>query len=174
VATAAWTGAQGRVDAPKLQRLLSGIDAGRAEVLICGPVAMMAAASEALLRLGVPLRRIRYERFDYEAASDPKSRRVRKLFSALFLAIGLGLTGTALSAAGREAPARGGAPETAGAAAFARACSGCHSIARWQGANAVATTPQSRAALDAFLSRHHAPDPAARAAILDHLAAQGR
>jgi predicted ferric reductase len=168
VPDAEWDGALGRVDEAKLRQLLAGIAPEKAEVLLCGPAAMITATSEALLRLGLPLRRIRYERFDYDEAGDPKSRQMRRFFLALFLAIGAGLFLTALSAA------RDSAQTTDGAAAFARACGGCHSIGRWQGANAIGMSPQRRVELEAFLSRHHAPDPAVRRAIIDYLAAQSR
>lgn len=79
-----WQGEHGRIDEPKLRRLLSGISLLRAEILICGPLAMLAAMSTLLLEMGASRERIRYERFDYHEGSDPKSRDMRRSVLLLF------------------------------------------------------------------------------------------
>ena len=78
-----WHGERGRIDEPKLMQLLSGLPLDRAEVLMCGPLPMMDAASRLLLKLGLSAKQIRYERFDYHEGSDTKSRAIRQRFLLL-------------------------------------------------------------------------------------------
>lgn len=82
-----WDGHRGRVDREKLLALLEGTEELSRQVLLCGPTAMMADVTRQLLGLGVPMRAIRYERFDYTEASDPKSRRTRAAFRWLLAAV---------------------------------------------------------------------------------------
>jgi predicted ferric reductase len=81
--SASWRGELGRIDEAKLRRLLSGISPARADILLCGPLAMMSVVSTLLLKMGALRECIRYERFDYHEGSDPKSRSMRR--SALLL-----------------------------------------------------------------------------------------
>lgn len=68
-----------------LKRAIAGLDPTEAEALICGPGPMMSAATDELVRLGVPLARIDYERFSYSTAdSSTKDRRVLAGFGLLF------------------------------------------------------------------------------------------
>ncbi|MCF3972131.1 ferredoxin reductase family protein [Paracoccus salsus] len=84
-----WEGLVGRLTHDRLRDLLTGLDPDRTTALICGPGAMVTAVSDALLDLGLPVRKIIYERFDYaEGASRQDRRRALN-----FLAIGLGLIG---------------------------------------------------------------------------------
>jgi len=58
--------AVGVVDRVVLAEALDGLDPARAAAFLCGPREMMLAAAVALEDLGVPWRRIVYERFDYD------------------------------------------------------------------------------------------------------------
>lgn len=92
-----WKGQRGCIDASKLERFLSGVPVARADILMCGPLPMMEAVSPILLRLGASTSQIRYERFDYHAGYDPKSRSMRRRF-VLLLAVTCGLVLLAASA----------------------------------------------------------------------------
>ena len=85
-----WKGERGRIDEPRLRRLISGVPVDGAEILMCGPLPMMEATSRLLLRLGLSTNQIRYERFDYHEGSDPKSQATRQRF-VLLLGISTGL-----------------------------------------------------------------------------------
>ena len=78
-----WHGERGRIDEPKLKQLLSGLPPDRMEIMMCGPLPMMDVASRLLLGLGLSLKQIRYERFDYHEGSDTKSRAMRRRFLLL-------------------------------------------------------------------------------------------
>lgn len=68
-----------------LKRILAGLDTATVEVLICGPGPMMTAVTDALVRLGVPLSRIEYERFSYATTdTSAKDRRMLAGFGLLF------------------------------------------------------------------------------------------
>ncbi|MFO8128242.1 MAG: iron reductase, partial [Yoonia sp.] len=56
---------------------------------ICGPGPMVAAVSDALLDLGLPMNNVVYERFDYAGSASRQDRR-RTLN---FLAVGAALAG---------------------------------------------------------------------------------
>jgi ferredoxin-NADP reductase len=88
--SATWEHERGRIDEQKLTRLLSDFPVASAEILMCGPLPMIESVSELLLRVGARPDQIQYERFDYHAGSDPKSRIVRRR-TQLVLAIALGL-----------------------------------------------------------------------------------
>ncbi|CAN7635048.1 ferredoxin reductase family protein [Neorhizobium sp. LjRoot104] len=60
-----------------LRTLLAGVDPFAVNVLICGPSGMMTFATDALHEMGVPLDRIRYERFSY--GSGPVSVKDRRI-----------------------------------------------------------------------------------------------
>ncbi|MDX5401798.1 MAG: ferric reductase-like transmembrane domain-containing protein [Rhodobacterales bacterium] len=64
-AEAGWTGEVGYLDRSKLEDLLEGLDPARSVALICGPGPMVTAVSDRLLDLGLPMRNVVYERFDY-------------------------------------------------------------------------------------------------------------
>jgi predicted ferric reductase len=82
--SSSWRGEHGRIDVAKLKGLTNGIPLSRAEILICGPLPMMAATSLHLMKMGAPETNIRYERFDYHEGNDPKSRAMRRNFLSLF------------------------------------------------------------------------------------------
>jgi len=56
-----WAGEKGRIDRERLGRLVP--DLGEREVFLCGPPPMMKGVRAALRELGVPKRRVHYERF---------------------------------------------------------------------------------------------------------------
>lgn len=65
------------------------------------------------------------------------------------------------------------AEEPAGEAVWSNACSGCHAdTAEIREAIPKADDESGRAKLETFLTRHHAPDEADRAAVIDWLIAQ--
>ena len=57
----AWPGEKGRIDRDRIARLVP--DLSERDIYICGPPAMMKGVRAALARLGVPPRRIHFERF---------------------------------------------------------------------------------------------------------------
>lgn len=60
-----------------------------------------------------------------------------------------------------------------GARTFQRNCGACHTADKLpEGRVTNLADPRKRTALDQFLARHHAQDPAVRADIVDYLAAQ--
>ncbi len=97
--TSAWRGATGRIDRNKLADLVSGLPLKSADILICGPLPMMAAASAILLELGAPAGRIHYERFDYHEGSDLKSRTMRRRFQLMLVSVAAVLVLTAAAGA---------------------------------------------------------------------------
>ncbi len=85
----------GHLDRPRLERLMAGLDPGNTVAMICGPGPMVAAVSDALDDLGVPMDSVVYERFDYSGSSSRQDRRRLRRF----LAVGAGLAaGVALFA----------------------------------------------------------------------------
>jgi predicted ferric reductase len=97
--SSSWRGEHGRIDAAKLKILTTGIPLSRVEILICGPLPMMAATSLLLMKMGVPETNIKYERFDYHAGDDPKSRTMRRSFLLLFATAAASLVLAAAAAA---------------------------------------------------------------------------
>lgn len=95
-----FAGEIGRLDRPRLGRLLDGLDPRTTVAMICGPGPMVAAVSDLLLDAGLPGERIVYERFDY--ASGPTSRLDRRRRTRS-LALGAALAGgvAAFAIAGR-------------------------------------------------------------------------
>jgi predicted ferric reductase len=93
-----WTGEVGLLDREKLRTLLAGVDPARTVAMMCGPGGMVAAISDALLDVGLPMKNIVYERFDYAAGAASRQDRRRALFQAAIGAIlGLGAVLIALS-----------------------------------------------------------------------------
>ncbi len=89
-----WTGEVGRLDPDRLGRLLEGLDPARTVALMCGPGGMVTSVSDALLDLGLPMRNVVYERFDYASGATSRQDRRRSLAfagigAALALAAGL-------------------------------------------------------------------------------------
>lgn len=79
---------QGPMTPAHLTPLLAGLDPARTTALICGPGGMMTAMTDALHSCGLPLPRIRYERFSF--GSGPVSQKDRRTligFAALNAAI---------------------------------------------------------------------------------------
>jgi predicted ferric reductase len=83
-----WTGVTGRLDGERLRQLLDGLDPERTRAYICGPGPMVTAVSDTLLNLGLPMKNIDYERFDYGGAAA--SRQDRRDMAG-YLAIGAAL-----------------------------------------------------------------------------------
>ncbi len=82
-----WTGEVGRLSKDRLQSLLDGLDPQRSVALICGPGPMVTAVSDALLKLGLPMNKVIYERFDYAGGASHQDRSR----AAGFLGLGAGL-----------------------------------------------------------------------------------
>ena len=84
-----WTGQVGYLDHSRLAGVLDGLDPARSVALICGPGPMVTAVSDTLLDLGMPMRNVVYERFDYGGvvAGRQDRRRTRG-----FIGLLLGLT----------------------------------------------------------------------------------
>lgn len=92
-----FSGETGRLDHARLKALLDGLDPADVEVLMCGPGPMVAAVSDALFDLGVPLAQVEYERFDY--AGGLGSRQDRRRFLQVLGLLGLvAATGAVLAA----------------------------------------------------------------------------
>ena len=86
-----WTGATGRLDGERLRQLLDGLDPKCTRAYICGPGPMVTAVSDTLLDLGLPMRNIDYERFDYGgAAASRQDRRDLTRYLALCAALAAG------------------------------------------------------------------------------------
>ena len=86
-----WDHQTGRLDRDRLGGMLAGLDPARTVALICGPGPMVTAVSDTLLDLGMPMKKIIYERFDYSsgtASRQDRRRRRRFLGVAVALAIG--------------------------------------------------------------------------------------
>jgi predicted ferric reductase len=83
-----YAGEVGRLDEDRLARLLAGLDRSETVALMCGPGPMVAAVADVLDDLGLPMRKVVYERFDY-AGGHPSRQDRRRL--ARFLAVGAGL-----------------------------------------------------------------------------------
>ncbi len=87
-----WTGPLGRLDTNRLAEMLSGLDPARSVALICGPGPMVTATSDALIDLGMPMRNVVYERFDYSGAGSSRQDRTRmQRFLGLGAALALGV-----------------------------------------------------------------------------------
>lgn len=89
VADTGWEGVVGRLTPDRLHDLIQDLDPKRTVALICGPGPMVAAVSDALLDLGLPMNNVVYERFDYAGSASRQDRR-RTLN---FLAVGAALAG---------------------------------------------------------------------------------
>jgi len=74
-----WQGAVGRLDRTRLRDLLDGIEPTACIALMCGPGAMVSAVSDTLLDLGLPMKNVVYERFDYAGGASSRQDRRRSL-----------------------------------------------------------------------------------------------
>ncbi len=90
-----WQGDLGRLDRDRLRAMLDGLDPGRTVALICGPGPMVTAVSDTLVDLGMPMKQVIYERFDYSGGASAQDRRMRRRFLGLGAALGLGVAGFA-------------------------------------------------------------------------------
>ena len=72
-----WSGEVGYLDRARLSALLDGIEPAHAVALICGPGPMVTAVSDTLLDLGMPMKNVVYERFDYGGALSARQDRRR-------------------------------------------------------------------------------------------------
>jgi NAD(P)H-flavin reductase len=83
-----WSGEVGYLDRTKLNALLEGLDPSRSVALICGPGPMVTAVADTLLDLGLPMRNVVYERFDYGGVLAARQDRRRTLrFAGLLLGL---------------------------------------------------------------------------------------
>jgi predicted ferric reductase len=78
-ATPDWQGAVGRLDHARLKDLLEGIEPETCVALMCGPGGMVSAVSDALLDLGLLMKNVVYERFDYAGGASSRQDRRRSL-----------------------------------------------------------------------------------------------
>ncbi len=74
-----WPGEVGRLDHDRLRKLLGGLDPARTVALMCGPGGMVTSVSDALLDVGLPMRNVVYERFDYGGGAASRQDRRRSL-----------------------------------------------------------------------------------------------
>ena len=81
----------GRLTQAHLSDMLHGLPPDTTKALICGPGPMVVAVSDMLLEIGLPMRNVIYERFDYAGGARSRQDRVRtaRMLSvgAIFLAI---------------------------------------------------------------------------------------
>ncbi|WP_205123515.1 ferredoxin reductase family protein [Marimonas lutisalis] len=96
--TPSWQGQLGRLTHERLETMLSGLDPARSVAMICGPGRMITAVSDALGDLGMPMRNIVYERFDYAGGTSRQDRRHRRHFYGVLGIVALGTAGFALLA----------------------------------------------------------------------------
>ncbi|HUG62660.1 MAG TPA: ferredoxin reductase family protein, partial [Methylomirabilota bacterium] len=83
-----WTGDTGWIDRPRLERALDGLDRRETLAMICGPDAMITAVADTLVDLGLPMKSVVYERFDYAGGSVAQAdRRQAKIFAAVGAAL---------------------------------------------------------------------------------------
>lgn len=87
-----WRGQVGRLDRARLERMLAGLDPENTVAMICGPGPMVTAVADTLLDLGLPMDRVRYERFDYAEGASRLDKRLKRRFFAMGagLAVGVG------------------------------------------------------------------------------------
>lgn len=74
-----WPGLIGRLDHERLRGLLDGLDPASTVAFICGPGPMVTGTSNALGDLGLPMKNILYERFDYGGGATSRQDRRRTL-----------------------------------------------------------------------------------------------
>ncbi|ADZ70989.1 ferredoxin reductase family protein [Polymorphum gilvum] len=86
-----WRGLVGRLDRERLGQMLAGLDPARSVALICGPGPMVTAVSDALLDLGIPMRKVVYERFDYSGGASRQDHRRRLSFVGVGALLSLGI-----------------------------------------------------------------------------------
>lgn len=60
---------------------------------------MMEGVADTLYGLRVPIDRVRYERFEYDTVADASSRRAKRKFRLMMVAIALGIIAFAIRAA---------------------------------------------------------------------------
>lgn len=74
-----YEGAVGRLDQARLKDLLDGIEPRSCVAMMCGPGGMVTAVSDTLLDLGLPMKNVVYERFDYAGGATSRQDRRRSL-----------------------------------------------------------------------------------------------
>ncbi|WP_245259026.1 ferredoxin reductase family protein [Salinarimonas rosea] len=89
---AGWGGHIGRLDRERLEELLRGLDPQRTVAFMCGPGPMVTGVSDTLLDIGMPMRNVVYERFDYGSGAASRQDRRHALVIA---AVGAGLVALA-------------------------------------------------------------------------------
>ncbi len=86
--SADWVNPTGFLDRSKLAELLDGLDPSRTVALICGPGVMVTNVSDTLLDMGLPMKNVVYERFDYAGGLSARQDRRRTLgFVGLFMVL---------------------------------------------------------------------------------------
>ena len=88
-----WPGEIGRLDRDRLTALLRDLDPARTVALICGPGRMVTAVADMLVEVGLPMERVKYERFDYSEGASRHDRQMRRRFMALWGVILAGFAG---------------------------------------------------------------------------------
>jgi len=100
------------------------------------------------------------------AITQGESRMVRGMVGVLLALLVMAAPGAAGAQGGSKAETM------AGAAAYAEACAACHRTpARFMRRHLDKTAAEREAHFEAFLSKHYAPEPATRAAIIAWLEA---
>jgi predicted ferric reductase len=82
---------RGRLTQAHLSEMVNGLPQDTTKALICGPGPMVVAVSDMLLDVGLPMRNVIYERFDYAGGARSRQDRMRTArmlgLGAIFLAI---------------------------------------------------------------------------------------
>ena len=88
---------EGRLTRTRLGEMLDGLDPVQTRALICGPGPMVVGVSDTLLDLGMPMRNVVYERFDYAGGARSRQDRARtRNILSVGAALALGVAGFAL------------------------------------------------------------------------------
>ena len=89
---------QGRLTRSRLSEMLDGLAPADTKALMCGPGPMVAAVSDLLLDLGMPMANVIYERFDYAAGARSQQDRARtRNILSVGAVLGVAVAGFALS-----------------------------------------------------------------------------
>jgi predicted ferric reductase len=81
--TGGWQGEVGRLNRERLRDLMRGLLPEQTVALLCGPGPMVTAVSDMLLDLGLPMKNVVYERFDYASGSVSRHERRRAIQSVM-------------------------------------------------------------------------------------------
>jgi predicted ferric reductase len=84
-------GEVGYLDRARLDRLMAGLAPSNTVAMMCGPGPMVAAVSDTLDDIGVPMDSVVYERFDYSGSSARQDRRRMGRFLTVGAALAAGV-----------------------------------------------------------------------------------